>query len=156
EKPATSTGHQQLDQYELVSAGPDGKFGTADDLKPWSINDWQRWQMVQWWWLADPLKADLRQGNLAKLQQRMFMLGRNRAMKGGEGRGALRDDMLMERAAGGPGGGFPVPAMAPMAADGAQRKEAAKFEAKPMAGQDKEAGGGGGGGAPPMRVREYF
>jgi len=34
-------GTPQFDFYELVSAGPDGKFGTDDDLKQMNQTDWQ-------------------------------------------------------------------------------------------------------------------
>src|SRR5262249_54659997 len=50
------TGWPQLDYYELVSAGPDGKFGSADDLELGSPN---RWPLAQMWWLPDDSRLGL-------------------------------------------------------------------------------------------------
>jgi hypothetical protein len=152
EKPARPSGQPVLDQYELVSAGPDGKLGTADDVKAWPLGD-QRWNWVGWWWLNDPSSAEARQQNMAWANRRVFML-QNRAMKG-EGRGRFAADALMERAAvpmaapagAGFAGGFPAPKEAAKAADFKNGGPA----------QDKPGGGGGqGGSAPVTRVREYF
>ena len=41
------TGNTQFDYYELVSAGPDGKFDTADDVTS-SATD--QWHLAQGWW----------------------------------------------------------------------------------------------------------
>jgi len=140
QKPAQPQGIPQLDEYEIVSAGPDGKFDTADDVKPWSLNDWQRWQMLQWWWLADPRKGDLRQDNQARLNQRLFRLERREMMK------AARGEAEFGRA-GAPG--LPLAAEA----DFAGGRNALKDD---KANVGPGQGGGGAGGQPPLRVREYF
>ena len=45
-----------FDFYELVSAGSDGKFGTADDVKMLAPN---QAQAAQWWWLEESRQKQL-------------------------------------------------------------------------------------------------
>ena len=136
------TGWSQFDYYEIVSAGPDGKFGTADDVKPVSPNEWH---LVQWWWLGDT--------SLLRKQLAQQMMPR----RGGFGRRfALEEAEMMRK-------GEAMPMMAPRAAGALERdgrdfdllKQAMKEDK--AAGKPGEGGGqGGGGGAPPIKVREYF
>jgi hypothetical protein len=151
QKPAQPVHPPQVQDWEMVSAGPDGEFGTADDIKSGTPNDWQ---FLSYWWLADPTKAEGRQQNLAMLQRKVFQLQRNNRMAKGEGRGGgfggLRDEAMLERAA-----ALPPGAPVPLAA---QAGAAPRPDAKPAdrLADDKDAGGGGGGGQPPLRIREYF
>src|SRR5262249_41519127 len=46
-KEKNPTGVPQFDGIELVSAGPDGKFGTSDDVTWKPVNDWQ---VAMTWW----------------------------------------------------------------------------------------------------------
>ena len=43
------TGHPIFDEYRLISAGPDGKFDTDDDVKMPPAN---QWQFVTIWWMT--------------------------------------------------------------------------------------------------------
>src|SRR5262249_54930231 len=43
-----ATGIPQFDGIELLSAGPDGKFGTKDDVTYLPSNEWQ---VAHTWWL---------------------------------------------------------------------------------------------------------
>ncbi len=42
-------GHTQFEEYDIVSAGPDGKFGTEDDVKL-SAEPVNPWRFAQIWW----------------------------------------------------------------------------------------------------------
>src|SRR5262249_31822243 len=44
-----------FDAFNLVSAGPDGKFGTDDDVALDFNHD--RWQLIQGWWLSDDARS---------------------------------------------------------------------------------------------------
>ncbi|HEV3025490.1 MAG TPA: alpha-2-macroglobulin family protein, partial [Pirellulales bacterium] len=145
---ANPTGWPQFNDYELVSAGPDGKFGTKDDVKS---TDQAAWYGAQWWWLGEQLdKAD--QFGFTRLAR----LGDNqRGMMRG---GAIRDGVMMQNGAafgGGIGGmqleqlratGMRAP-MAPMAARPMAKRadRPGQSEAKSDAAQVE-----------PTRVREYF
>jgi hypothetical protein len=130
-------GWTQLEYHEIVSAGPDGKFGTDDDVKLSLHVNWNGWV----WWR----EGDRNQGQLANL-------------------GILRRrEMLQERVllgkdgakGGGFGGGGPVPEAAkfpPADAKNAAGDDKAKHDAKPNDG----TGGGQGSAAKPVRLREYF
>jgi hypothetical protein len=127
--------YSQLDYYRIVSAGPDGKFGTEDDVV-WSTPNNNPWQSAQWWWTSDSTR-------LAKKQP--FLGWRHRGFARRE---LLMQNFAMDRAA---KGGL----MPPMAAGAGKFKQAAegkKFDGGPQS----KAGGAGGGSAPPVRVREYF
>src|SRR5262249_13529146 len=138
------TGWSQLDYYELVSTGPDGKFGTKDDIK---VGDPNSWYNAGIWWLGD----DARKTMLA--QQGGF--GR-RAGDMWKRRGFAQEEMLMLGAPGGMGGGGAFPRAA--AAEGAPRPMAPMRELTKFAGAKGEAKNGGpaGSAAPTMRIREYF
>jgi hypothetical protein len=133
------TGQTQYDHHEIVSAGPDRKFGTDDDVKMGDPNQWQQWQV---WWSNDSKKlAQWGQGDLAnfgRMERRQMLM----QQLGGRG-GMPVADLMMERA-----GAVPMAAPRPGAAPPPVMKTA---EAK-EAGQPAQEGGG----AAPMRVREYF
>ncbi len=42
-------GNTQFEEYDIVSAGPDGKFGTEDDVKL-SAEPVNPWRFAQMWW----------------------------------------------------------------------------------------------------------
>ncbi len=132
-------GSSHFDYHEIVSAGPDGKFDTADDVTS-SVKGQRHlaWGM----WLDDAMGA--RQG--------LGAWGRNEGFRGfgmGPGGMAWGGGMAFGRGGGGGGGppGMKLPAgaagLAPMMADGAPRPESA-------------AKGKDGGGATPTRLREFF
>ncbi len=142
-------GWTQFEMHELVSAGPDREFGTADDIKPMSPNVQH---LVAFWWLGDDTRAAQMQAQLAGFGGRgrgmLFMRGARREA----GEQLQRNRMLDDRMDAG---------AAPMAA-------APDQDAVNLAGADKKAaglpqrdaqaakGGGPGGAAPPVRIREYF
>ncbi len=140
------SGQTQFDFHELVSAGPDRKFGTKDDVR---MTDPNGWQFAQLWWAPDDMR-------LGQVQQGQFW---------GWGRLGKNANMFMFRMQGGrPRGGFsralggaPMPGAAPMAGlgggGGVPRPEAAKMDLKLA---EKPDTGGGGGPAAPTRLREYF
>jgi 5-hydroxyisourate hydrolase-like protein (transthyretin family) len=143
----------QFDTYELISAGPDGKAGTADDVRIPDKPGWNAWGQAQVWWLADEAR-----------QAQQLAWGRRLRTR----REVFQNGMMMERArfGGGPpgapggmggagfAGGFRGDAPAPMAAarDGAPMLK--KAEAKAV-GAPAGAKADGGGAAPP-RLREFF
>ncbi len=135
-------GNTQFEEYDIVSAGPDGKFGTEDDVKL-SAGTVNPWRYGQFWWEQDmdeAKDADVRfAGNL-----------RNRALMEREqfgARGAMVQDgaarfppgLAIPGAAAGTGGAFPP---VPLAAS------------KPTNGPANGAGQGSEGA--PVRTREYF
>ncbi len=142
------TGWPQLDFYDLVSAGPDGKFGTADDVKLPPPN---QWHLVQAWWIAD----ESRQTQQAQVAQRHLLRRAGGMMGGGMPPGGMW----------GAGRGGAMPPM-PMNAPGMPMRAAATgaLPERALMKEDKAvptgAKGGGGGdtaaGPAPPRLREYF
>jgi 5-hydroxyisourate hydrolase-like protein (transthyretin family) len=133
-------GWAPLQDYDLVSAGPDGKFDTADDVK---LPPPDQWHVAHVWWITDS----------SRLAAQAQFAWRRRA-----GRGELLQlgavELEMFRAAPGAagfaGGGAPMRAMAPMA-DAAVLARAApqkKADSKPQAAAAS--------GPAPPRLREYF
>ena len=142
-----------FDNYEIISAGPDGKFSTADDV---SFSDLKQMQHVGWlagvWWMneSDRVKG---QAELATNLGRpgrggMPFNGRQRLRQ--DALGDMQNEMAMPRLAGG-AGAFGNKKMA------AERDfdDAKAAQNKPAEGR---SGGGGEGGAPApiTKVREYF
>jgi hypothetical protein len=121
-------GWNQFDFYELVSAGPDGKFGTEDDLR--QMNQSQ-WQLAQGGWFDNGVTR------LGVMNQ--FGMVRMRGERA----------LMMAPAGFGGGGNAPGP-MAPMAAMDAAGRSGGKVVEK-LAETDSK-----GGSAAPTRVREYF
>jgi hypothetical protein len=145
-------GWSQWDQYDLISAGPDGKFGTADDVK---LPPPGQWHLTQAWWVADDSRqatqAPFARGqganrlrNFAMQQEGMQMLGAANGRGVGGGFGA---PMPMNAP------GAPMPKMADGVFERADMKKAMMpTDAKPASGGGGEAGGG----PAPLRLREYF
>ncbi|MCI0459089.1 MAG: MG2 domain-containing protein [Gemmataceae bacterium] len=154
-KAENKTGHTQFDQYEIVSAGPDRDYQTADDVR-WPGGDIKT--AGGWWKEPPPIQ-------LVRLDPRFRQLEREHLL-GMQRDGLRRDFDRMERGAG--QGGFPggpVPGGFPQPRAGAP--PFAVPDAKGAPGKNKKDGGGGfgggddrgqpgGGGAPPLKVREYF
>jgi uncharacterized protein YfaS (alpha-2-macroglobulin family) len=115
--------------HDLVSAGPDGVFGTADDVV---LESPEVWHLTYLWWLGDGARL------AHQVQQ-------NRRLRNLEGR-----EMLLGGAKGGRGGLVPEAAQFDRARADEQKNlaEARKPEAAEQSG--KAAGG------PPVKVREYF
>jgi 5-hydroxyisourate hydrolase-like protein (transthyretin family) len=141
-------GVSQFDYHEIVSVGPDGKLGTADDVHLTQPNNPYGWGLA--WWTGD----DTRQGLLA---QRMLPTRRRILEQFQFERAAARDgNVMMARGGGGVafGGGVAkgvaAPAMVPAGAAG-----------RPLLKEDRKLGasdkvGGDAGAAAPTRLREYF
>jgi hypothetical protein len=140
-KQSNNTGQSQFDFHRLVSAGPDGKFGTKDDITEQDLKV-QNYYVGQWWWTSNA-------GQLAKLQQNGNWGGmrfRNRGLRLRElqefGLGMAKDGADMARRA--EKAGLPAP--------GAGR---GKGPAGP-GNQNAHGKGEGRGSGQPVRVREYF
>jgi 5-hydroxyisourate hydrolase-like protein (transthyretin family) len=138
------TGHSVFDRYDLISAGPDRDFETADDLRWTSLSG----QQIAGWWTEQEankaLRSGLNQANLAGLMDRDNVWeARERAE---QFRRLRLEDMQRAAIPRMAGGGMPG---RPMAA-----KHAA--EGPPSSNASKKGTGQGGGPAPITRVREYF
>jgi 5-hydroxyisourate hydrolase-like protein (transthyretin family) len=148
------TGMNQFDFHTLVSAGPDGKFDTADDvtLTPALTNE----NVTVWW-----IDGDSRHAQQSQFAHRQLL------------RRQIMDQMLFERGAakdmarfgmpGGPPGGrngFPLPLGAPGLPMPVNAGAPGKPSAAPTGGAPMpDTGGAPGQGAaagPPIRLREYF
>jgi hypothetical protein len=126
--------------HEFVSAGPDGKFGTDDDVK---LSDHINWNGQAWWQDGQPgMDHFLQLGDVRGGRALMFGLERG---------AVLREDAMPRAAPAGPGGGGgfgggrPAPQAAralppPMDADA--KNSTAKSDANT--------------GAKPTRLREFF
>jgi 5-hydroxyisourate hydrolase-like protein (transthyretin family) len=139
------TGHGAFDMHTLVSAGPDGKFDTDDDVKMPRADQWGH---VHVWWTTEDAR------HLAQAPR--F----NRRWRGWE-RGEMemlqrnfdgRPGLPVPGAPGGPGGGGDR-----FKDKGGDEKKDAKDGPRPTEGAGTGVGvGGGAGEAPVMRMREYF
>jgi hypothetical protein len=133
------TGSSQFDFHELVSAGPDGKFDTADDIRQFKPNQWAR--ANGYWFVADSQLRQLQAGRFAGrggMTRTRRMLNENGALQFGAGGTAL--------------GRAPEGALVPLAAAPTERlakREASEAKAVPGASEK-------GGAAPITRVREFF
>ena len=133
-KVANNFGHDQLSFHELVSAGPDGKFGTADDV---IVGTQVYWPYANGWGDGQP------------------RFGRGGGPRGFGGRGdqwmlqrRMKDDARM-----------PMPGLAPAlpkAAAGGRGQGGAPFPEADTKNQKAPQGGPANAAAPPMRLREYF
>jgi 5-hydroxyisourate hydrolase-like protein (transthyretin family) len=138
-------GWSLFDQYDLVSAGPDGKFGTADDVK---LPPADQWHLAQVWWITDTS----RQAAQAQIAWRRGF-ARREMFKLGDVRLELAD-MPAARFAG-VGGGPPAPIAARMG-NGANVLARLAVQ-KPADGRPQSAAGSdASGGLAPPRLREYF
>src|SRR5262249_19229995 len=127
-------GVTQFDYHEIVSAGPDGKFGTEDDVKMGDPNQWQNWQV---WWSARGKNVPQLWGNFGG--------------RGGVGGVERRE---LQRAGGGPvaDAAMPLAMPGPGGGGGGAPPPAAVVPANAPQQQGQKEGGA----AAPMRVREYF
>jgi hypothetical protein len=142
------TGDMVYNDHNLVSAGPDGKFGTKDDVAyrfPFNY-----WEQLSFWWEHEGTRA-VQHPNLAWRNGlgKWDMAWGGRFGRGGMPMGGVGGGVRLARA-----GGMPVPATA------ARRTPAFREMLRDGddKGKDKAAAGPGGGGdgpAPP-RLREYF
>lgn len=135
----------QFAYYALVSAGPDGKFGTADDIRLVTPTEAE---LVHLWWVEPgERKALLASYRGNELMDRLMLRNRRKAEVGPglalDGREFLREAARAEFAA-----RPAAPGAIPLAAPAADR-----------GGLQGAAGGAGGGEAgeqPSIYVREYF
>jgi hypothetical protein len=140
-----SDGVTQFDSYDLVSAGPDGKFGTGDDI---TLPSTQHWQAIRLFWMdEDAREINQAQGQVWNRRRDLLQLGAEQF-----DRFEMMKDGNFARGAKGLGGGA-----LPMAGAGGFP------QGRPMEGKDDKAKDGGGGpqggsghGPPAMRLREYF
>ncbi len=117
------TGLGPWDYHEIVSAGPDGKFDTADDVAIALPHQWH--QYAQDWWMED--------GHRQRNQQMAWNHRRNRF---GNGRGMVEEmDMAVLRADFGGRGGPNQPGLQ---VPGAARPEALALGAKGGFDEDKK------------------
>jgi hypothetical protein len=131
-------GRDEFFYHEFVSAGPDGKFGTDDDVKLSDLINWNGWG---WWQGGEVLHLKL--GDIGgRNATRLMILERADVL-----REALAVP-LAAPAAGGVGGGGPRFANAPGPA-GPPMKEAKNGHG----GEDKSKAAGS---AQPTRLREFF
>ncbi|HWY87856.1 MAG TPA: alpha-2-macroglobulin family protein, partial [Gemmataceae bacterium] len=119
-------GQPQFQFHELISAGPDRKFGTKDDLKVADVQATQRFGGM--WWLAEDERLGLPTGMLMR-----------RGAGGGFGGGPVRMFGLARDGA-----------MAPMAAAARELKSEAAQQGLPTSST------GTGSQAPGVKVREFF
>jgi hypothetical protein len=142
QKHANPTGHAVFDDYDIISAGPDRDFSSADDLRWTALAGTQ---IARWW---SPQEADrhLRSGpgatNLAQLQRGFLREEEERLAR-------LADQVrfgLPGAAGGGPGDRFPPPM---------PKSEPARPN-RPTDAAGQKGQGQGGAPAAISRVREYF
>lgn len=145
-------GHTQMDHHEIVSAGPDGKFGTDDDVV---LGPQEKWHLAQWWWLDGD--------RLTQAQQDAWgaMPGKGRAMRGLNMELARNRRGAEAEFAGALGGAGPLADGAPVAKLAAAAPPGAPVPEGGLAPQKQEAGAKPGtaapaGTAPITRTREYF
>ena len=141
EKGKLIPGQEILAGWVLASPGPDGKLGTADDIR---LEDLNSDGSDQFWWLAPEKFKAMAQKNrpLGGMGGPVAMFG---GMPGGAGGMVRRGGapMAMEMAA------MPAP---PMMADGPPGAMPKKAMAAPNASGAEQ----GGGSAEPARTREFF
>jgi len=139
-KRAKPDGNTQFDFHELVSAGPDGRFDTDDDVKLSSLT---QWPYVHVFWREGDM-------NLLGAVADHRMLGRVEVLRemqmnqfGARGFGGGKDGVPM---AGAGAGGFP----------GGLPKGGPEWKKADGPADPTKSSGGTGGAAPVMRLREYF
>jgi hypothetical protein len=164
-KRANPTGQSQFDEYDIVSAGPDRDYQTADDIR-WTQS---QKRTVGGWWAQGGQGVQFALLHKHAHDPRLGDFGRNRF--GFDDRARLlrlREERLgAERQFNGPGGfggrpGLPMPAAG--GAPGGAPRDMAKGKAKADGADARRAGDKGaeqpgqseGGAAPAMRLREYF
>jgi hypothetical protein len=140
-----------LEFYDIVSAGPDGKLGTDDDIKLSGV-----WNHIGFGWWQDAEQSQVKLGDRRGGRIEILRLGMER---GAVLRAGGMPKMEAPPAPGGPGGGggfgnAPGPAR-PTAAVPMAKEAPMKMEAK-NGHDDRKGGAAGEGGAKPTRLREFF
>jgi uncharacterized protein YfaS (alpha-2-macroglobulin family) len=134
------SGNDLFDFYQFVSAGPDRKFDTDDDVKQEPAGSAH---LLSWWWL-DPATAEVRAAAWQQEHWRHRLPGMMPGFAGGRGGLNAGPEPLARMAE--------VPQAAAMdRAAGVKLAADAKGEAG-----EKRAAGGAPAATPVMRVREYF
>jgi hypothetical protein len=156
-----ATGHRLFDRHDIVSAGPDRDFETADDLR-WAALAGTH---VAGWWSSPEADRVLRQGrygfnayadSVARLDRNHWALEEQRLRELAENR------HLIAREVKGPGGRFEERKTTTVAKKGPGGRTAEKSMKRAKGGRPmptKEAGdpaAQGDSAAPITRVREYF
>jgi hypothetical protein len=140
-KRANPDGNPQFEYYDIVSAGPDGKFETGDEVKFASNLDAQT---VHLFWV---------EGDARKIaQNQVFLWDRRHDMVRLRGAELERLEMAKDGAFGGRNGNLGVPQAAGGFPPGAKPADAKEDKAK----GGEPATQGTSGGPPAMRLREYF
>jgi hypothetical protein len=149
-KTPNPTGHSQFDQFEIISAGPDGKLSTADDVRmreafPLVQNGWAGGL----WWMSEKRRREM-----AGQPDALLQLGQLGVWRGDR-------NMLMRGGgfAGGFGGGPPMPAAAPGGGGGAFAPPGAKADAREFLKEAAQPASSNTSSAQPAeapRVREFF
>jgi hypothetical protein len=134
----------QFAQYELISAGPDGKLSNADDVRMRDVIKGSREGWLQMAWFMPPTKRGIHAVNGQVFRFDRLAEGRELALQ-------RAGAMPPGAAFGGVGGGGPLPA--PTAMPRAEKSEAKAVADRPT--KSEPAQGQGGGSAEP-RVRELF
>jgi hypothetical protein len=129
-----------LQDYDLVSAGPDGKFGTADDVK---LPSPDQWRVAHVWWLTDSSRL----APQAQFARRRILARRELLQLGA---------MEFEMAPSAAGARFAGGALAPLAAPQVDFLARAAPQKKADSRPQSAAGGDVAGGPAPPRLREYF
>ncbi len=137
-------GWSMFDQFDLISAGPDGKFGTADDVK---LPPQDQWHQAQVWWITDSSRLPAQ----AQFPRRTGLVRR-----GMRRLGAMQFEQARMAGGAGVGGFAPAPMAAPMANVWKAAAPPLLLEKKADSGPQSAAGGDGAGGPAPPRLREYF
>jgi uncharacterized protein YfaS (alpha-2-macroglobulin family) len=136
------SGNAGLDHYEVVSAGPDGKFGTADDLT--SATTAPHWYGAQvWWYDNNGVNPYL---GLDRGQYGMNLWGLQRAAGGRQLEILRLGDMATYNGPGGVGGAF----------GGGPPTARTGMPAKSEGTGDTKSTSAPGATAPVQRTREYF
>lgn len=137
-------GWTQFEEHELVSAGPDGEFGTDDDVKALDLN-WAH--LAQWWWVGDPT-----------------LLATNQPWGRMAGMGGMRGGNMRRFGMGFGGGMPPAEGAIPFGAPAPEAAAAAPNFALPVDALSKDKlaekksldAPATSSGPAPVRVREYF
>jgi uncharacterized protein YfaS (alpha-2-macroglobulin family) len=157
------TGQTVWDHHQVVSAGPDGKFGTADDVVVWPgmAND-----PALVWWLEGTFLQQQGQGHLLHKDLRLKLLAEQWGALPVKERAMIFDHTGLKFGAGGAGGPPGLPALppapvtlttgAPTTAPPLTPPVANPADPKDVPTSGNGAGGDTAGGAPVMRLREYF
>ncbi len=149
-------GNGQFDLYDMVSAGPDGKIGTKDDV---TRDDAIAFNLGRgnFWWMGETKLAKL--DATARFQMNQGMMrgrgGANLALE--RAAGAFADGLAPPGPFGGGLAGAPAPRAAMPLAMKAEKAEARRELRDEPANRPGEAKNGHAGGeAPITKVREYF